>query len=603
VTLASLASSCAYYNTFYLARRYYFKATSGAPYEVDRQGAAQAPNYAKAIDYCKKVIAQYPKSKWVDDAFLMWGKSLIGRDDPLQTITMLQDFVTRYPKSDQHAEATFYLGLACRNARRFSQSVDAFDDFLKSSPKSPLVPYAHLERARALMAMGRYGEAAEASSEVLRRFPRSDLADKARLQRAEALFQDGDFTNARDDFRAIGARAASDAERFQFLMREADCLESARQYDAELELLRQELAHTAPPVTTTRPVGDAGNMPAGAVQLPSQNMSAVVARNMNYVAAEAYGRLTLRIGTALMLAGKLPESLEQFDRVLHDYPKTALGAESQYRVGYAYETVGDDFERAVQEYGKVKDQFGVTQYAQQADQRAADLGRIMQYRKGAGADSLEKQAEAGFLTAERYLFELKRPDRALTEYASVASRYPGTAVAGRALNAQAWVLSRKMNSKGSADSLFWKVVREYPATEAQIAARDYLEADGQQVPDSLIKLPAPPKPTAADSARALTPVPTSTPALGSAPHAPALSDSLRALQGRMPGGIRGPGVMESDSLGGLPPGLRPGVVPGVPPIDSLGRSRGLFAPGSLPPTQPSLPGIAPTDSVPRGGSR
>ena len=52
------ASSCAYYNTFYLARKYYFKATSGAPYEVDREGPAQAANYTHSIDYSKKVIAQ-----------------------------------------------------------------------------------------------------------------------------------------------------------------------------------------------------------------------------------------------------------------------------------------------------------------------------------------------------------------------------------------------------------------------------------------------------------------------------------------------------------------------------------------------------------------
>ena len=63
-----LASSCAYYNTMFLARKYYFRATSGDPYEVDRKGTAQSSNYLRSIDYSKKVIAQYPKSKWVDDA-------------------------------------------------------------------------------------------------------------------------------------------------------------------------------------------------------------------------------------------------------------------------------------------------------------------------------------------------------------------------------------------------------------------------------------------------------------------------------------------------------------------------------------------------------
>jgi hypothetical protein len=60
---AFAASSCAYYNTFYLARKYYFKATGGAPYPVDG-GAANnstnpgaAPNFQKSIDYSKKLLA------------------------------------------------------------------------------------------------------------------------------------------------------------------------------------------------------------------------------------------------------------------------------------------------------------------------------------------------------------------------------------------------------------------------------------------------------------------------------------------------------------------------------------------------------------------
>ncbi len=602
VTLALLASSCAYYNTFFLARKYYFKATNGAPYEVDRVGSAQAQNYSKSIDYCKKLLAQYPKSKWVDDAMLLWGRSLIGRDDPLQTINMLQDFVTRFPKSDQRAEATFFLGLAYRSARRFTQSVESFDTFLTAWPKHALVPYAHLERAHALVALGRYSEAAGDATIILERFPKSDLVDKARLQRAEALFKNEDFDKARDDYRVIGARATSDADRFNFLMREADCLEAARHYDDELSLLRGELSHVPAPAALA-PASNAGNMPAGTRILPGAPSGT---RNVNYVAEEAYGRLTLRIGTALMLAGRLPQALEQYDHVLKDYPKTVLGAEAQYRIGYAWETVGDDFDRAVAEYGKVRDQFGTTQYSQQAQARADDLGRIMQYRSGAGADSLEKKAEAGFLTAERYLFELKRPDRALTEYADVVAKYPGTAVAGRALNAQAWVLSRKLDRPREADSLFWKVVHEYPATEAQIAARDYLEAEGQTVPDSLIVLPAPPKPTAADSARALTPIPVQTPPIGSLPgRAPALADSLR----RMPGGPRDPRTYlapgaNPDSLPAMPGGpLRPGTMPGVEPADSLGTRHGLFAPAAAPAPATSPAAPATPDTSRRGAGR
>ena len=59
---------------------------------VDRSAAIDNQNFNKSIDYSKKVIGQYPKSKWVDDAYLLWARSLLGKEDPRQTVTMLQDF-------------------------------------------------------------------------------------------------------------------------------------------------------------------------------------------------------------------------------------------------------------------------------------------------------------------------------------------------------------------------------------------------------------------------------------------------------------------------------------------------------------------------------
>src|SRR5262249_22993913 len=62
------SASCAFYNTYYLARKYYDRGTGGAPYVVERKTegvGGDVGNFNKAIDYSKKLIAQYPKSKWV----------------------------------------------------------------------------------------------------------------------------------------------------------------------------------------------------------------------------------------------------------------------------------------------------------------------------------------------------------------------------------------------------------------------------------------------------------------------------------------------------------------------------------------------------------
>ena len=88
--LTAVSVSCAYYNTFYLARKYYMRATDGQPYEVDRENTSQRSNYNKSADYSKKVLGVHPNSKWVDDAWLMWARTFIGTDDPLKAVAMLE---------------------------------------------------------------------------------------------------------------------------------------------------------------------------------------------------------------------------------------------------------------------------------------------------------------------------------------------------------------------------------------------------------------------------------------------------------------------------------------------------------------------------------
>src|SRR5689334_16218504 len=103
------------------------------------------------------------------------------------------------------------------------------------------------------------------------------------------------------------------------------------------------------------------------------------------------------------------------------------------------------------------------------------------------------------------------------------------------MNAMGWVLSRKFQKKSAADSLFWRVVHEYPATEAQLAARDYLEADSIAVPDTLIHAPiavAPDTTSRADTL-ALTQPPATVPRLGT----PMGADSLKLGGRTMPPGF------------------------------------------------------------------
>jgi TolA-binding protein len=492
LALGLLAGSCAYYNTFYLARKYYFKATDGAPYMVNKAPPGAGSNLTKSIDLSKKVLANYPKSKWVDDAYLLWAQALLGRDDPRETVNMLQDFGLRFPGSDLADEVLFYLGVGYRQSHRPGEAEQALERFLERAPKSKLAPYAWLERARALTTLDHDSAAAYCAGQVLERFPKSTLGPPALAARAEALLAAGQYGPARADFQALGLTARDDEERFGFLLREVDCLEGTRDYDQALGVLRQELALQRPPEVA------AGEAPAAYKPTPD---------------GDRYGRVLLRVGTADLLAERRQEALDAYREVVRLYPKSPLSAEAQYRLGYTLETVGEDFDGARVEYARVAEQFANSSFTAQAQGRLANLERMTEFRK-AGGDTLQTRAEAGFLLAEIFLFQQGRAERALEEYRKVAAEFDGTPWAAKALTAQAWVLSRKLGRQAEADSLLWTVVRRYPATESQIAARDYLEQAGIAVPDSLIRMPLAPQSAPTDTTR-LTPPPAGPTPLGS----------------------------------------------------------------------------------------
>jgi outer membrane protein assembly factor BamD (BamD/ComL family) len=525
--LAAVSVSCAYYNTFYLARKYYMRATDGQPYEVDREGSTQRSNYNKSADYSKKVLGVHPKSKWVDDAWLMWARTFIGTDDPLKAVAMLEEFQTRFPNSDLKPDAEFFLGLAYRAARRHETAVDRFHNFLQQAPKHELVPYAHYERSKALMSLRRYAEAAQSAGEILDRYPKHVLADRALRQRAEARYQQRDWKGARSDFQAMGDRALNDDERLRFLLREVDCLESARELNEARVVLRDARSHeNAPP-----PQPNIVRLGVSATGAQQQQVQAPVTLGPGQ---DRYGKLTLRMGGVELLDGKVAEAVRLFQTVIQDYPRTALAAEAQFRIGFAYETGSEDFARARAEYDRVKEQVGAGPFAQQAQQRTENLVRLERFRTASGADSLQRQAEAKFLIAEHFLFNLDRPDRALEEYRDIADSSADSSVIARALVAQGWVLARKLDKPAAADSLYWRVVREYPGTQAQLAARDYLEAGGKTVDEKLIVAPAVTAPPLFQEELAQAPshvirpgqVRPATPG-ASSPRTSALSDSIR----------------------------------------------------------------------------
>ena len=98
--LLAVFTGCAYYNTFYLAKRFYREGQ-----KAEERNASDAPSqevtakYEATIRQCAKILVDYPKSKWADDAIYLMGASMYGKGDYAGAIKKFGELRDNAPKS------------------------------------------------------------------------------------------------------------------------------------------------------------------------------------------------------------------------------------------------------------------------------------------------------------------------------------------------------------------------------------------------------------------------------------------------------------------------------------------------------------------------
>ena len=120
-------SGCAYYNTFYLAKRYYKDAQKEQERSVSEGTAiGAAAKYEQVIRQCTKILTEYPKSKWVDDATFLMGSSLYGKGDYAGAIRRMDELEAKFPKSPFVPEARLVKGLAHYRRKDYAEADSIF---------------------------------------------------------------------------------------------------------------------------------------------------------------------------------------------------------------------------------------------------------------------------------------------------------------------------------------------------------------------------------------------------------------------------------------------------------------------------------------------
>lgn len=421
-----LAAGCAYYNTFYLAKKYYREGTKAQEKSTTSSPSPEAATkYDLVIRQCTKILTDYPKSKWVDDASYLMGAALYGKGDYDNAIKRFEEFRTKFPQSPFVADARFMEGLSQYRRKEYVAADSILREVDVRFPKFPRHWELYYYTGETQAQLKRYTEAAACYGRAL------DAA-KTRHERSDAMRRIGDsFLSAgRPDTAAVVYSQCLKVEergkqRLDVALARGDALHEMRRYQEALEFLQDWKVFAA--------------------------------------AESREGELGLRIYECMALVGRVPEAIAGYRGLVEKFPRTNVAYEAQFRIGYLYEADLLDFDGAGREYDKLKAQ-PTSEFSTLALRRAQSLATMRQYRATMASDTTQARAGAAFLLAELYYFQFEKPESALLQYRRVEAEFPKSVYAAKSAYARLWIAAQDRNDTLAAAALTDTIATRYRGT-------------------------------------------------------------------------------------------------------------------------------------------
>lgn len=100
-----LLGGCAYYNTFYNAKKYYNEGIKSK-----KSGSLDIQLFKRSAEKCEKVLNWFPNSQWADDALYLLSLNHFEMGEYDKARIKLREFKNRFPKSPYLPYVYLYLG-------------------------------------------------------------------------------------------------------------------------------------------------------------------------------------------------------------------------------------------------------------------------------------------------------------------------------------------------------------------------------------------------------------------------------------------------------------------------------------------------------------
>jgi TolA-binding protein len=250
-----IVTSCAYYNTFFDARKKFAEAerdNRARPQQTQQQSSGgqaragtpaapvnvQSPDkYRKVIETCSKLLEFYPNSRWVDDALMLMGMSYYRLQDLPRADRKFTELITIFPKSKYVVEADVWKARILSDQKNYVAAAALLQETMPKIRGTE-------QRATALFLLGSLFYEQRRWSDAADQFQAAAALRQPRDQRTNALYRLGlsrqqqeNYEQAGTAFSAVVRECRDTTVAYDATVRWSKCEAALKRYDRAEEIL------------------------------------------------------------------------------------------------------------------------------------------------------------------------------------------------------------------------------------------------------------------------------------------------------------------------------------------------------------------------------
>ena len=431
-------SGCAYYNTFYNAKKQFKKAEQSHKDKPAELGlsSSQRDLYEQAIKKASKVLTFYPNSKYADDALFMMGKAYFRMEALGKAQRKFEELLANYPQSKFRWETYYLLGTALYYLDDLTRSRDALSAVIDAKKRNDWADDAQFLLGEMAFDSGDYQQAVEEYSRIAEVYPKSPLKADALSMMGECHFKLGNYREALAAFQEASEREPRWQSRYMLDLRAGECYLKLSEYQQALAIFER------------------------------------LARSDRYI--DHLPQIRLRIAEVYYFMGDSVQATQDYEEIIKKNPKTKEAAWAYYQLGLIQMENFDHLSVAKDYFDKSKSEFPSSEAAGLASLKRSQINKLEEYQqKVAASDSLQ-DAQLRFALAETYLLDLDRPDSALVHYQRVVELAPLSKYAPQSAFTAAWIVENITKDTAKSREMYQDLIAAYPFSESANAARERL---------------------------------------------------------------------------------------------------------------------------------